>query len=136
MKSPEPTKQQQRRALGDLTKNTITASSKSKPSTSTSTNATVDKMMPSVGSTPKPSAVRESRNRMSLSQLAVSMSRLDEDDLEVEPVAGSDDVFSKRSNDMPPPPSLPPSNITTPAQSQESEIRYDTMLIINWRLIY
>ena len=130
MKSPEPTKQQQRRALGDLTKNTMSASSKNKPST-TSANATVDKMMPSVGSTPKPSAVRESRNRMSLSQLAVSMSRLDEDELEVEPVAGSDDVFNKRSNEMPPPPALPSSNITTPAQSQESEIRYDTAFIAN-----
>lgn len=49
-------------------------------------------MMPSVGSTPKS---RESRHQMSLSQLAVPISRLED---VVEPVAGSDDVFNKRAN--------------------------------------
>lgn len=58
-------------------------------------------MMPSVGSTSTPKS-RESRHQMvSLSQLAVPISRLDGDDeLEavVEPVAGSNDVFTKRAN--------------------------------------
>lgn len=58
-------------------------------------------MMPSVGSTSTPKS-RESRHQVvSLSQLAVPISRLDGDDeLEavVEPVAGSNDVFTKRAN--------------------------------------
>jgi hypothetical protein len=126
MKSPKQTKQQQRGALGDHTKNTITLSaSKNKPSTST--RAMMERMMPSVGSTPKLSAVRESRNRMSLSTEALSTSRLEQDELDIEPVAGFGDMFNKRSNGMPPP--------HAPVQSQESEIRYDMAFIINCRLI-